>query len=254
MVPPRRARASRSGGRPRGRGGGPPGRVSVHPDLRSSPRTRGWSQPDGRAPAPDPVVPADAGVVPPSDPSRCRKAGRPRGRGGGPGSTCFLVDQAGSSPRTRGWSHRGVRRLHRRRVVPADAGVVPRPTGRRGRSPCRPRGRGGGPLDSGVELEEVTSSPRTRGWSRRLVERDVHLGVVPADAGVVPRRSVSVVSGAGRPRGRGGGPGEHVPPHLDKESSPRTRGWSRCPWCVGDARGVVPADAGVVPAPLARAL
>ena len=172
-------------GRPRGRGGGPALRVIEWYEGMSSPRTRGWSHCAPRLVSTQSVVPADAGVVPASTGRAAAGDGRPRGRGGGPSAAVELWTSIRSSPRTRGWSRPPRPLAHRRRVVPADAGVVPRRSGTSRRRAGRPRGRGGGPSARRSRAITAPSSPRTRGWSMTKRWEEYRNSVVPADAGVV---------------------------------------------------------------------
>ena len=144
VVPSTASTYSPSRRRPRGRGGGPASAEGIPVGVRSSPRTRGWSQAGSVVGLVRHVVPADAGVVPrsarrwSSSTGRPRGrgvvpaaaaivehySGRPRGRGGGPASTRAAPAPCRSSPRTRGWSLPAGPGQLVDGVVPADAGVV----------------------------------------------------------------------------------------------------------------------------------
>ena len=173
------------------------------------------------------VFPACAGVVPSARVQRCCARGLPRIRGGGPAmqerENVLLV------------------------VFPAYAGVVPAPLAHQYCHCCLPRIRGGGPQEVDFWATVEASSPHTRGWSQ-LIQRHPSNGTVfPAYAGVVPQCTITLAPSRCLPRIRGGGPGGFAYGSLMSQSSPHTRGWSRC---VGVTRmwgHVFPAYAGVVP-------
>ncbi len=175
-----------SGG-PRARGGGPDEVRRLLGLGGWSPRTRGWSL---QAPRERPlrgVVPAHAGVVPARQPTgRCGGSG-PRARGGGPMRRRLMTTSASWSPRTRGWSRLREAELVFDHVVPAHAGVVPRPPSPRAASRRGPRARGGGPAVPATHPTMPEWSPRTRGWSPHSPAGAIRLHVVPAHAGVVHR-------------------------------------------------------------------
>ena len=89
-------------------------------------------------------------------------------------------------------------------AVPAHAGVNRRRTGRRRRTFCRPRARGGEPVT-------------TR-------EGVIGQGAVPAHAGVNRLKAVVGFAKLSRPRARGGEPTTWRPDADPIEPSPRTRG------------------------------
>ncbi len=125
-------------------------------------------------------------------------------------------------------------------MVPGGA----RPPGPRARAP---RARGDGPglvtfLSTGVKC-----SPRTRGWSHRPVGHLVGPVVLPAHAGMVPRRGSAPGGTRRAPRARGDGPHVCGTGREACRCSPRTRGWS-LRHHRGSPRGhVLPAHAGMVP-------
>ncbi len=267
VVPRSTAGGSARHGRPRARGGGPCRASMVLVAEMSSPRSRGWSSGDHTGGSDPGVVPALAGVVPGPRGSLPSRRCRPRARGGGPSQCRSMGLPSPSSPRSRGWSPDTLRYATPNDVVPALAGVVPRPGTPAATGAGRPRARGGGPnANSGVQ-PATPSSPRSRGWSpAQRPGRDFD-GVVPALAGVVPpsrcrgpgpgRRprargggpagSAEAPRWVRRPRARGGGPSSGNSIWLLSWSSPRSRGWSRSPPRSMPPILVVPALAGVVP-------
>ena len=233
--------------RPRARGGGPAAVQEAVPFGLSSPRSRGWSHGGLAVGAHVPVVPALAGVVPCAARTVTGDRGRPRARGGGPGSVRPDATAAGSSPRSRGWSPERPADRGGVRVVPALAGVVPRRRGRRLHPRVVPALAGVVPRTRRARRRR-RRRPRARGgWSFVHTLDPAKGDVVPALAGVVPLGPGRGPARRSRPRARGGGPGTNRALDQQTESSPRSLGWSR-PRRTGRGPGwVVPALAGVVP-------
>ena len=130
-------------------------------------------------------------------------------------------------------------------VVPASAGVFPQ-----GDSPVRgvgsrPRQRGGVPAMAKLAPTARESSPPARGCSDRALALDPARHVVPASAGVFPRRVEQEARQRGRPRQRGGVPDARRSSHDRPWSSPPARGCSALFAAVASASVVVPASAGV---------
>ena len=176
-------------GRPRARGGGPAFAISTSENCRSSPRSRGWSRPGAVVPAITQVVPPQQGVEPDCKGQPRTSTGRPRARGGGPGLSGAAQTRLMSSPRSRGWSRDRLRQREPVAVVPALAGVVRGSAAALTTCGRRPRARGGGPLLISRSMSAARSSPRSRGWSPADMPPGGIARVVPALAGVVPRRS-----------------------------------------------------------------
>ena len=232
---------------PRVRWGGPIHRAPRASGRVCSPRARGWSRPPGVLLVRRVVLPACAGVVPCARPVQGRARGAPRVRGGGPATVAQLRQWWECSPRARGWSRDQGHLQAVDRVLPACAGVVPCPRGRRTCCPGAPRVRGGGPGRDGLLADALECSPRARGWS--LVDHG-HVEVVlvlPACAGVVPRRRSQAGLVLRAPRVRGGGPVSSPMSQPCSSCSPRARGWSHSSCPAGEWEGVLPACAGVVP-------
>src|SRR5680860_1245381 len=124
-----------------------------------------------------------------------------------------------------------------------------------GASVCRrPRTRGGAPSREQLQRLSMVSSPHTRGCSSPRPGRSRSWLVVPAHAGVLPRATSLDPTLPGRPRTRGGAPTRSRSNHSGCRSSPHTRGCSpsghvRCVDLV-----VVPAHAGMLPAPTTASL
>lgn len=89
-------------------------------------------------------------------------------------------------------------------VLPAHAGVVPRPGGCRRTGRRAPRAREDGSCTPDAWLEPTQSAPRTRGWFAALETREAPVSVGPAHAGIVPRWCGAGGSWRRRPRARRG--------------------------------------------------
>ncbi len=233
---------------PRARGDGP-ACISDSPYSSScSPRPRGWS----RRPAPGEddavVLPAPAGMVPRQrrEPAGPRRA--PRARGDGPPAASTASPASTCSPRPRGWSPctRGWRQ--RRKVLPAPAGMVPPARRAASAAASAPRARGDGPVLTAQGPLPLACSPRPRGWSQRLITQHFVKNVLPAPAGMVPRRRPPPGVLPRAPRARGDGPYLPVVTETDHGCSPRPRGWSHQPQPLRARPSVLPAPAGMVPA------
>ena len=136
------------------------------------------------------------------------------------------------------------------------------------RSRSAPRARGDGPGAALGGVKRDVCSPRTRGWSptcsrpsrsgsvlpahagmvpRKIRATSMRVSVLPAHAGMVPAGAHPPSRGRGAPRARGDGPETNAIVTFELRCSPRTRGWS-----LGDLAGhlmtsVLPAHAGMVP-------
>ncbi len=155
-------------GRPRTRGGHPSIRRGSGRLTSSSPHTRGSSREGGKMSVVMQVVPAHAGVIPMNRLTRQDRDSRPRTRGGHP------LDQCSA-----GWTVI---------VVPAHAGVIPAAKRLCPSSAGRPRTRGGHPMAEISGDDTMESSPHTRGSSPKSQKGKRYVPVVPAHAGVIPRR------------------------------------------------------------------
>jgi hypothetical protein len=247
MVPSLRCSLSSFWRAPRARGDGPRCPPSEPLNTWCSPRTRGWSHLPAPGDVEHRVLPAHAGMVPAAARRPPLGAGAPRARGDGPSSARRAPSSAACSPRTRGWSPGAHQPAPPRRVLPAHAGMVPAEPA----SPCAPgrapRARGDGPGEEGQEHERERCSPRTRGWSRSARAPGPRRRVLPAHAGMVPRKRARPGAMPGAPRARGDGPGPVRDTHADGACSPRTRGWSRLRSAGRVCCVVLPAHAGMVP-------
>ncbi len=110
-----------------------------------------------------------------------------------------------------------------------------------------PRARGDGPWDRRARVGYDGCSPRTRGWTRQRVVLVGLVILLPAHAGMDPRRSRSPLRRLTAPRASGDGPSGGDRAQVGPPCSPRTRGWTR-PWHhQSPATGLLPAHAGMDP-------
>ncbi len=238
------------GGRPRGPracGDGPGGGRTGANAWEWSPRVRGWSLALEFLQDVAAVVPARAGMVPPSTPSSFSPWRGPRACGDGPNSDDSTTKKTAWSPRVRGWSHHLLGVVDPVPVVPARAGMVPG-NGCAGSGPPRgPRACGDGPWAIHCGCSAHSWSPRVRGWSRSGPAPAGRGRVVPARAGMVPTNGWWRAGCRGGPRACGDGPPRLSPLGPAHLWSPRVRGWSLHRLGVDLGPGVVPARAGMVP-------
>ena len=191
MVPGTTSRTPPARSAPRARGDGPPSAVDFAEPDTCSPRPRGWSPRHHQAPALLGLLPAPAGMVPPRTGRTRTTAAAPRARGDGPSNLPGIGSLSVCSPRPRGWSPVGQFAHRPGRLLPAPAGMVPPPRRRHSPQEAAPRARGDGPPAQLARATVIHCSPRPRGWSRPDgALRDV-LDLLPAPAGMVPRRSAS---------------------------------------------------------------
>ncbi len=219
-----------------------------------SPLRRGWSGDTGAAGAVGPVLPAQAGMVR-SVARRCRLLRRsPRSGGDGPKSKDELIALVGFSPLRRGWSLSFLKMVGSCQVLPAQAGMVPLLSQNGGVMSSSPRSGGDGPdyvRGAGIEVE---FSPLRRGWSQQPSPHQQKPWVLPAQAGMVPRHDSPRVSARRSPRSGGDGPVTNMNYMFWNWFSPLRRGWSALSRRRWPTWGVLPAQAGMVPAPACRGI
>ncbi len=288
MVPGSWRAAARSRRAPRACGDGPAIGRTVITRPACSPRLRGWSMSWSPVSSSRQVLPAPAGMVPRRPRWSPVRAGAPRACGDGPYRGSVGSVHAMCSPRLRGWSLVGHRRLRGGRVLPAPAGMVPgrrTPPAASGRAPracgdgpvtrgsplatrgvlpapagmvprpgtgspdpeCAPHACGDGPEAIQRGLHARGCSPRLRGWSRDPAEHAPGAGVLPAPAGMVPRLSSLASFLVGAPRACGDGPAWGMTAGDGYRCSPRLRGWSLLAHAGRCGLAVLPAPAGMVP-------
>ncbi|RLV78526.1 putative secreted protein [Streptomyces rapamycinicus NRRL 5491] len=171
------------------------------------------------------------------------------------------------SPHPRGWSQQVQQHHVVQGLLPAPAGMVPRPEGLRHQGQPAPRTRGDGPSGStwSSVVEDcsphprgwspratatawpTTCSPHPRGWSHRKQREGGNLELLPAPAGMVPRAGGHRGGTWPAPRTRGDGPRRPADPQREPRCSPHPRGWSRLGLWSDVACRLLPAPAGMVP-------
>ncbi len=233
---------------PRACGDGPWSAVAPNQPPTCSPRVRGWSRKRPARWAAASVLPARAGLVPLTGPARSSWGSAPRACGDGPPDRVTVSASASCSPRVRGWSQQRRRQRRRGGVLPARAGMVPGLSTAPLPDPCAPRACGDGPASMPAFASAVLCSPRVRGWSP-VHQPDVGLGtVLPARAGMVPRRLRRSLHPLRAPRACGDGPYNATPHRTTTLCSPRVQGWSRQRPVPAAQHPVLPTRAGMVPA------
>ena len=214
---------------------GPPrasGGASWHePDQQevgaSSPRERGCFRHYRRWTRQFPVLPARAGVLPPSKLNVASLSSPPRASGGASWFVAGIMSSNVSSPRERGCFLLGGMGSASQGVLPARAGVLP--------------------LGVPSPLRGRWSSPRERGCYPCTAGTGPAADVLPARAGVLPVgcswRAVTV----GPPRASGGASDVQRSAHAPRPSSPRERGCFLGRDAGAGRDRVLPARAGVLP-------
>ena len=211
VVLQRRGRGWQVHRAPRASGGGPRCTPMFFASPTCSPRERGWSLLGRSGRTRHPVLPARAGVVLLPELAPRPVVGAPRASGGGPSGFARTRCTTWCSPRERGWSQAGQPAPTSARVLPARAGVVPRP--RRAPQPRTraPRASGGGPGLVRAWHVYPGCSPRERGWSQLAPRFGLGRCVLPARAGVVRLRLRVLTHDHRAPRASGGGPRGALP-------------------------------------------
>ncbi len=188
---------------PRARGDVPAGQVEGGASVGCSPRTRGCSPERDTGALADLLLPAHAGMFP--GPSR-RGDGRPaapRARGDVPAVWCRRRQVESCSPRTRGCSFAAEYLDENGQLLPAHAGMFPSPTGPGTTSSTAPRARGDVPGRRVHGPGRSLCSPRTRGCSQVRIHTWVEAELLPAHAGMFPRRRRRCRRWGSAPRARG---------------------------------------------------
>ena len=149
------------------------------------------------------------------------------------------------SPRARGCSRLNCVQSKLSTVFPACAGMFLAETQLRGLRRGFPRVRGDVPLNSLLRNPTSQFSPRARGCSHGLPNRQKLHSVFPACAGMFLRRMCSAGTVTGFPRVRGDVPWCHMLGQSIGGFSPRARGCSSSRVFFSRARRVFPACAGM---------
>ena len=218
--------------------------MQVGVDLGSSPHTRGAPVALGIPASPVGIIPAYAGSTTSGATKAKSTPDHPRIRGEHRLPCAGGFRDGGSSPHTRGARRRGIRSRSLARIIPAYAGSTRVETGGGRRMSDHPRIRGEHDPSSGMSLQQMGSSPHTRGARRPDHDRDRPMGIIPAYAGSTDRYSRPSPSESDHPRIRG----EHSMRWMGgmglAGSSPHTRGaLTPVSRCLGVLR-IIPAYAG----------
>src|SRR5690606_38927780 len=247
MVPRHPGTGRTPAAAPRTRGDGPRHRHAMTRQVDCSPHARGWSPGVTYYTRTSTLLPARAGMVLQVTERLLEVRPAPRTRGDGPTALKPAHDPILCSPHARGWSRTGRRARPRSRLLPARAGTVPRrPRG----SPARtaaPRTRGDGPPTWRRLPRPWDCSPHARGWSLRQHLLTGLLHLLPARAGMVPRRRARRGRRCAAPRTRGDGPGQFPCLAGLLVCSPHARGWSPRAPSTPTSSTLLPARAGMVP-------
>ncbi len=209
---------------PRARGDGPWPHPLPSRMIGCSPRTRGWTYVVIASHFCAMLLPAHAGMDPPSAPPPATSATAPRARGDGPTRPVAEQHRKYCSPRTRGWTLAPSVAQPDDRLLPAHAGMDLR----RDRQPllrhAAPRARGDGPRSRSHASKRSVCSPRTRGWTYVVIASHFCAMLLPAHAGMDPGRGRTLRRGRSAPRARGDGPQYTGVTVCWCNCSPRTRG------------------------------
>ncbi len=269
MVPATSGFSDGTASAPRTRGDGPGRRSPCRSLSRCSPHPRGWSPlhlrhglragllpaPAGMVPAPPTPVtgwellPAPAGMVPTTGGWPAFRRSAPRTRGDGPMLLATRRMWFSCSPHPRGWSPSVPPPAGRLGLLPAPAGMVPGELTARPPHPPAPRTRGDGPRPNRLIPQPPVCSPHPRGWSQGHGAAAPGPDLLPAPAGMVPRRRRPSRTLPSAPRTRGDGPPAEAAHPRPVVCSPHPRGWSRADDHGQEAAHLLPAPAGMVPAP-----
>ncbi len=151
------------------------------------------------------------------------------------------------SPHARGWSLPDPPTQDHEELLPARAGMVPTRLKILIRMPAAPRTRGDGPHIVVPSTYSRYCSPHARGWSPRVVLDAVQFELLPARAGMVPRKGRPDATRTAAPRTRGDGPATGRYHSSSTACSPHARGWSLRHRVPRGRRRLLPARAGMVP-------
>ena len=170
------------------------------------------------------IIPADAGSTTCLGSAHGQEQDHPRGCGEHGTSGKDSGSRVGSSPRMRGALRFQIRNLPALGIIPADAGSTS------SADPDDPyrwdhlRGCGEHLLDLIASVPSAGSSPRMRGAPSTYTPGSSMQGIIPADAGSTPTRTLSVSAPGDHPRGCGEHSFAQIKSLPTCGSSPRMRG------------------------------
>ena len=151
---------------------------------------------------------------------------------------------AGSSPHTRGARTVWLFSPLTRRIIPAYAGSTPEGFRLIGGAQDHPRIRGEHDPSSGMSLQQMGSSPHTRGARLLTTPHDGAGGIIPAYAGSTTLNLPPERAAGDHPRIRGEHLGREFGEFSRHGSSPHTRGALGGAAGEADPVGIIPAYAG----------
>ena len=146
----------------------------------------------------------------------------------------------------RGWSYSASREYWPVSVIPANAGVILLSSWFRANRLSYPRECGGDPINYCIGVILLPLSPRMRGWSWQKACTEMHISVIPANAGVILKVWQVMLRIFCYPRECGGDPIKRCQGAMCFLLSPRMRGWSYPGRIWHQTRWVIPANAGVI--------
>ena len=191
------------------------------------------------------IIPADAGLTLASGRCQILQRDHPRGCGAHHTSGMGRWCQMGSSPRMRGSPTDEHTTPRQAGIIPADAGLTSTSLWAQYSQRDHPRGCGAHLSSIWLSIMKRGSSPRMRGSHASRINRQVNLGIIPADAGLTPTREPDQFMNRDHPRGCGA----HYSPlssnNICRGSSPRMRGSPPVDVQQSLDVGIIPADAGL---------
>ena len=201
-----RARPAPGGGsraHPRSRGENTAYMRDGHPEMGSSPLTRGKHRLGIGCHTLFRLIPAHAGKTILAGIMRATTPAHPRSRGENRKSGLPTAFQYGSSPLTRGKRHSLRRVALHPRLIPAHAGKTRPPHERTTGSEAHPRSRGENVFGCGRSTIVPGSSPLTRGKLTAQLRQRPGERLIPAHAGKTPSMQAWLTLPAAHPRSRG---------------------------------------------------
>ena len=173
------------------------------------------------------IIPADAGLTGKHLGQYHGGWDHPRGCGAHFGVWTMPDFAKGSSPRMRGSPTDEHTTPRQAGIIPTDAGLTSTSLWAQYSQRDHPRGCGAHLSSIWLSIMKRGSSPRMRGSHASRINRQVNLGIIPADAGLTPTREPDQFMNRDHPRGCGA----HYSPlssnNICRGSSPRMRGSQR---------------------------
>jgi len=209
-----------------------------------SPRVRGHREEAERAKMRIGTIPAGAGTPVLQVGRQARHRDYPRGCGDTSMSRAARISPAGLSPRVRGHRTAFDVGFLAGGTIPAGAGTPQQAIGSATQIGDYPRGCGDTLALESVYVALQGLSPRVRGHHRRLANRSLPVGTIPAGAGTPDARRSAAVECWDYPRGCGDTRLSALINSLGKGLSPRVRGHLGGSIRRAEASRTIPAGAG----------